>query len=108
MITFTISIILPYFFIESMVKPMIKNIIILPVTGALFIPMLLLYVTSVFFSEKISISLNVFALSVSFCFFVVGFYLGGMTTYLFLRLEKELQLHGILQKNLWPKDRIDI
>jgi protein-S-isoprenylcysteine O-methyltransferase Ste14 len=88
MIIFIINIIPPYFFIESMVKPLIKNIIILPVTGALFIPILLLYVTSVFVDEKISISLNVFALSVSFCFFVVGFYLGGVTTYLFFKIGK--------------------
>ncbi len=88
MITFTISIILPYFFIESMIKSLIKGIIILPVTVALFIPMFLLYVNSVFVGEKISISLNVFVLSISFCFFVIGFYLAVVTTFLFFKVGK--------------------
>ena len=71
-----------------MIKSLIKSIIILPVTSALFIPMLLLFVTSSFVGEKISISLNVFTLSISFCFFVIGFYLGGVTTYLFFKVGK--------------------
>jgi len=84
-----------------MIKSLIKGIIVLPVTAGLFIPMLLLYVNSVFVGEKISISFNVFVLSISFCFFFIGFYLGSATTYLFLRLERERSLRGILQKNLW-------
>ena len=71
---------------KSMIKSLIKGILILPGTVAVFIPALILYLAYIFSGNAIVISENIFLLIVSICFFVIGFLLAGWTTLLFYRI----------------------
>ncbi len=74
--------------LAAMLKSLIVGIIILPVSVVLFIPILLLYVSYVFFGDMIVVSQSVFVQVVSVCFFAVGFLLAGVTTWLFFKIGR--------------------
>lgn len=69
-------------------KGLLGSIILLPGTVIVVVPLVLLYLSTVFFHEKITISGNILLLIFSFLFFALGCFLMATTICLFVRIGK--------------------
>jgi protein-S-isoprenylcysteine O-methyltransferase Ste14 len=65
---------------------LVKGIIILPGTVALFVPLALLYISYLYLDVPLMISTNILVLLTALCLLVVGLFLAATTTRLFLQL----------------------